>query len=99
MDQQSSPHDWSPERYWDYLHLLARVFVGRRQRRGVSASDLVQQTMLKAWKHQDQFRGETEEQWRAWLRQILAHSIADAFRQQPREKVIQSLEQSSTQLE
>jgi RNA polymerase sigma-70 factor (ECF subfamily) len=55
--------------------------------------------MLKALKHQDQFRGKTEEQWRAWLRQILAHSIADAFRQQPREKVIQSLEQSSTQLE
>jgi RNA polymerase sigma-70 factor (ECF subfamily) len=98
MDQQSSPQDWKPELYQEYLLVLARVRLGPVQCRGLTASDFVQLTMEKALKHRDQFHGQTEEKWRAWLRAILANSIASACRSQ-RERVLQSLDQSSTQLE
>jgi RNA polymerase sigma-70 factor (ECF subfamily) len=43
-------------------------------------SDVVQQTMLEAHAKRDQCRGATPEQQAAWLRQILAHNIADGLK-------------------
>jgi RNA polymerase sigma-70 factor (ECF subfamily) len=100
MDTPSDCQHWSPESYREYLHLLARLRLGGAQRGLISASDIVQETLLKACKHLDQFRGQTDAEWRAYLRRILANSIADAFRDQNQEKVIQhSLDQSSAQIE
>jgi len=44
------------------------------------ASDLVQDTFLKAQHHFGQFQGETEAELKAWLRQILLNNVADFSR-------------------
>ena len=43
----------------------------------VDASDLVQETMLEAYRDFDRFQGRSEQEWMAWLRKILAHNVAD----------------------
>jgi RNA polymerase sigma-70 factor (ECF subfamily) len=68
------------ELYRNYLDLLARVQIGRRLRQKVDASDLVQETFLKAHRDFAQFRGQGEAEWIAWLRQILALNLAHLVR-------------------
>ena len=63
-----------------YLSLLARVQIGRRLQGKVDASDLVQETFLEAHRSFGRFRGETEAEFVAWLRQILAANLADLLR-------------------
>ena len=46
----------------------------------VDASDIVQQTLLEAHATQGQCRGTLDVERGAWLRQILAHNLADALR-------------------
>jgi RNA polymerase sigma-70 factor (ECF subfamily) len=46
----------------------------------VDASDLVQQTLLDAHRDFDRFQGQTDQEWLAWLRQILTHNACDAAR-------------------
>jgi RNA polymerase sigma-70 factor (ECF subfamily) len=72
------------ERFRSYLLLLARKQLAGRAGR-LDASDLVQQTLLEAWRELDRFRGETAGQQAVWLRQILARNLADADRAQLRE--------------
>src|SRR5262249_49923176 len=63
-------------------------------------SDVVHQTLLNAHRRRDQCHAETEGQFRAWLRRILANAIADAASDLPRERVIQeALDASSACLE
>jgi RNA polymerase sigma-70 factor (ECF subfamily) len=40
----------------------------------------VQQTLLEAYAKREQFSGDDEAAWMAWLRQVLAHNLADALR-------------------
>jgi RNA polymerase sigma-70 factor, ECF subfamily len=47
----------------------------------VGASDLVQDTLLEAHRDFGQFRGRSEAEVLAWLRQILLHNVANASRQ------------------
>jgi RNA polymerase sigma-70 factor (ECF subfamily) len=68
------------ERYRNYLALLARLQIGRRLQGKVDACDLVQETFLKAHRDFDMFRGTSEKEWLAWLRQILAMSLAQLVR-------------------
>ena len=68
------------ELYRDYLGLLARLQINRRLQARLDASDLVQETFLKAHRHFGQFRGTTEEELVVWLRQILATTLADLVR-------------------
>src|SRR5262245_53121949 len=67
-------------RYRCYLALLARLQVGRRLECKFDASDLVQETFLKAHVHFDQFQGRTEQELLGWLRQILATTLANLVR-------------------
>src|SRR5438552_17977832 len=64
------------ELYRGYLALLARLQLHRRVQSKVDASDVVQETYLKAYRAFSQFRGTTEAELVGWLRQILAVHLA-----------------------
>jgi RNA polymerase sigma-70 factor, ECF subfamily len=64
------------QHYRNYLMLLATTQIERRLQPRVSPSDIVQETMLRAHRHFAQFRGQTERELLAWLRQILVTNLA-----------------------
>jgi RNA polymerase sigma-70 factor (ECF subfamily) len=70
----------SLERFRGYLRLLAGLQLGPRLRARLDPSDLVQLTMLQAYKARGEFRGGTEAELAAWLRQILARNLLNAGR-------------------
>src|ERR1700692_2168353 len=86
MVQPLSEDSQALERYRAYLHLLATLQLDRRLQAKVEASDIVQQTLIQAIGGWDQFRGRTEAETIAWLRKILAHQLANAFRDLKRQK-------------
>ena len=67
-------------RYAPYLTLLARVEVGRRLQGKLDPADLVQDVFLDAHRYFPTFRGTTEPEFTAWLRQILAGVLANTLR-------------------
>ncbi|QDT55019.1 ECF RNA polymerase sigma factor SigD [Caulifigura coniformis] len=69
-----------------YVNLVARTQVESWMRQKVDASDLVQQTMLEAYRGFPQFDGGTEGEWLAWLRKILSHNTQDFIRRMRTEK-------------
>jgi RNA polymerase sigma-70 factor (ECF subfamily) len=96
-------------RYRHYLWLLAQGKIGGRLRTRCDPSDLVQQTLLEAFRDFAGFTGAHEAELLAWLRQILAHNLynearhqgaqrRDAARQVSLEEVQAGLEQSSVTL-
>lgn len=64
-----------------YLQLLARSRVEHGLRAKFDGSDLVQQTLLEAFRAFPHFHGATEAAWLAWLRRILAHNASDWARE------------------
>ena len=68
------------ERFRQYLLLLARLHLSGRVQAKLDPSDVVQETLLEAYRKQAQFRGTTDAELAGWLRQALAHCIADAMR-------------------
>src|SRR5438128_3073538 len=68
------------ELYRAYLLVLARVQIGRRLQGKTDASDIVQEAFLGASRDFPQFRGTTEAEFKAWLRQILASLVANLVR-------------------
>lgn len=68
----------------DYLRLVARRGRWSNEDGGLPAtSDLVQGTVVDAWRQFSRFRGRTPGQLRAWLRAILIHASLNA-RRRPR---------------
>jgi RNA polymerase sigma-70 factor (ECF subfamily) len=68
------------ERFRGYLALFARMHWDPRLRGKYDPSDLVQQTLLEAYEKRGQFRGGGADELAGWLRQILAHNLADVLR-------------------
>ena len=68
------------EQYADYLGLLARLQIDPHLRSRLDPSDVVQQTLLIAHEKLGQFRGGTDAEMAAWLRAILANTLAQASR-------------------
>ncbi|MFO0808019.1 MAG: sigma-70 family RNA polymerase sigma factor [Gemmataceae bacterium] len=64
----------------DYLQLLARLQIKWRLQGKVDAADVVQDVCLEAHRHFPGFRGHTEAEFIAWLRQILAARMANVVR-------------------
>lgn len=81
------------ERFRSYLHLLAEARLDRRLRCKLDPSDIVQQTLLQAHEARQQFRGSSEGEPAAWLRQILARTLLRSVRDYGRAKRAVSLEQ------
>src|SRR5262249_51491209 len=98
MMQENGSRHFAPGRCRDSLHLPARLNLPRRLRSVLSASDVAHVTILKAHKKREQFRGQTEAEYRGWLRRILANLIADAARVSEPE-LLRTLEQSSAWLQ
>ncbi len=65
--------------YLSYLTILATTQLDHRLRRRISPSDLVQETMLAAHRDFGDFRGGSQNELLAWLRQILIHTLHRAF--------------------
>jgi RNA polymerase sigma-70 factor (ECF subfamily) len=81
-------------RYRDYLRLLARLHLDPRLQGKVDPSDVVQEALLKAQKCLEQFRGTTEGEQAAWLRAILATTLAELTRRFTRRQRDVALERS-----
>jgi RNA polymerase sigma-70 factor (ECF subfamily) len=63
-----------------YLLAVAHREMCAALRSRVDPVDVVQDTLMKAWRRFSQFQGETEADWLAWLRQILHHNMANERR-------------------
>jgi RNA polymerase sigma-70 factor (ECF subfamily) len=97
--------------YRNYLHLLARTQIDLHLQGRIDPSDLVQETMLEAYRDFGQFRGGTEAELLAWLRRILVHNLArvvekhvkarkrDARREVPLHRLVAEMEQSSERVD
>jgi RNA polymerase sigma-70 factor (ECF subfamily) len=66
--------------YRNYLRLLARTGLDASLQGKADPSDLVQDALLKASVCFGQFRGASDAELAAWLRQILARCLADFVR-------------------
>jgi RNA polymerase sigma-70 factor (ECF subfamily) len=74
------------EPYREYLTLIARQAIGPKLAPKLGASDVVQETFLAAQQHVGTFRGRTELAWRAWLKAILLHQLANQRRHHAADK-------------
>ena len=83
--------------YEPYLRMLARTKMRRAYQAKVGSSDVVQQVMMQAVQAFDGFRGNTEAELMAWLRQILAHHLCHLDRDLHRGKRDIRREQSMEQ--
>jgi RNA polymerase sigma-70 factor, ECF subfamily len=64
--------------YRGYLLGIAVARIDPRLRARCNPSDIVQETMLEAFRDFHQFRGKLEREFLAWIRQILANNLARA---------------------
>jgi RNA polymerase sigma-70 factor (ECF subfamily) len=95
MAAEEVPTHQDLESYRDYLRLLARLQLDPRLRSKLDPSDVAQQTLIKANLNWGQFRGQSQGELVAWLRRILANTLADGLRQFHQEIAHeQSLEQA-----
>jgi RNA polymerase sigma-70 factor (ECF subfamily) len=91
--------------YRGYLRLLARLQMDGRLHGHLDASDIAQETLLKAHRAIGQFTGQSDAELAAWLRRILANTLADYVRRLSQGKRVHkqsleaSLEESSARIE
>jgi RNA polymerase sigma-70 factor (ECF subfamily) len=68
------------ELYRNYLRFMARALISQPLQARLDASDLVQETFLKAYREFASFLGSGEPELVAWLRQILVRTLADQLK-------------------
>jgi DNA-directed RNA polymerase specialized sigma24 family protein len=74
------------EPFRKYLKVLAELHLDRKLRGKLDPSDVVQQTMLRAYSALAEVRDGRPEVLVAWLRRILARTLADAVKHYERDK-------------
>jgi RNA polymerase sigma-70 factor (ECF subfamily) len=67
-------------RYRPWMQLLAQIQLGQRLRGKCDASDVVQLALIDACRGLPEFRGTTEAELTAWLRQVLARALGHEMR-------------------
>ena len=77
-----------------YLEVLARVHLDPRLRGKLDPADVVQQTLLRACAALPDLRGRSPEAVSAWLRKILARTLADTVKHYHRDRRDVNLEHS-----
>jgi RNA polymerase sigma-70 factor (ECF subfamily) len=77
-----------------YLEVLARVHLDPRLRGKLDPADIVQQTLLRACAALPDLRGQSPETLAAWLRRILARTLADTVKHYHRDRRDVNLERS-----
>jgi len=77
-----------------YLEVLARVHLDSRLRGKLDPADLVQQTLLRACAALPEVRSQSPEVLAAWLRKILARTLADTVKHYHRDRRDVKLEQA-----
>lgn len=77
-----------------YLEVLARLHLDSRLRGKLDPADIVQQTLLRACAALPDLRGQTPESLAAWLRKILARTLADTAKHYHRDRRDVDLERS-----
>lgn len=87
--------------YRPFLRLVADQAIGQVIRRREDASDIVQQTELEAYRAIADFRGNSEPEFSAWIKQILRRNVSNlvrdnwaAKRDQRREQYLDNTDQS-----
>jgi RNA polymerase sigma-70 factor (ECF subfamily) len=91
----ASSTEWHLERYRALLRLFVRQFhLSPRFRGRFDSSDVVQETLLKAQRKIEQFRGTTEAELVTWLQQILANTLREEIRKARAQVRDVALEQS-----
>jgi RNA polymerase sigma-70 factor (ECF subfamily) len=86
MGGDEAEREFALERFRSYLHLLAEAQLDHRLRSKLDPSDVVQQTLLQAHQARQQFRGGSDGELAAWLRQILARTLLHSLRDFQRSK-------------
>jgi RNA polymerase sigma-70 factor (ECF subfamily) len=84
----------SLEPFRKYLKVLAELHLDRRLRGKLDPSDVVQQTMLRAYSALGGLQRKEPEVLAAWLRRVLASTLADAVKHYERDKRDVGLERS-----
>ena len=74
------------DRYRAYLQILAELHMAEGIKSKVSASDIVQLTLIEAWKSADRIEGWSVPQQLAWLRKTLARTLGKVARDLHRRK-------------
>jgi RNA polymerase sigma-70 factor (ECF subfamily) len=82
------------EPFRKYLEVLARLHLDARLRGKLDPADVVQQTLLRACSAIGELRSREPEVLTAWLRRILASTLADAAKHYDRDKRDVALERS-----
>jgi RNA polymerase sigma-70 factor (ECF subfamily) len=96
------PNDARPEQflksYRPSMVMLARMHLDRRLWARIDPEDFVQQTCLEAIAKWDQCNGTTEQQRKAWVRQILLHNILDELRKSGPQVKLELVNRSSVRI-
>ena len=82
------------EPFRKYLTVLAELHLDRKLRGKLGPSDVVQQTMLRAYSAIGELRSRQPEVLVVWLRRILARTLADAVKHYERDRRDVGLERS-----
>ncbi len=68
------------EKFRPFLTTLARILLDAKLRSKLDASDVVQHTLMDAFRQLDNFRGSTDAELKAWLKRALLNDIQDQIR-------------------
>jgi len=80
MIDENAEIDVVLQRCREYLHVVAELRLDRRLRGKLDSSDIVQESMVQAYKAWGQLRGASDGERLAWLKMIVVRNVLHALR-------------------